>query len=171
VKQRPIVVDTGPLLTYLALRYLDDLDASKAERDKIFKDIRRMGIFTETEQERLRIELRRPFLTTALVISEVLKLRENSVLRMQAWEFRTHSLKVLTSGNIHEVACPIAEICSQPDLRQLICHFGLTDAGLIFVASRSRALLLTDDRRLFRAYSSVPSYQIRLLDDYLRQTD
>lgn len=107
-------------------------------------------------------------LTTAHVISEALKLRGMSVLSQEKEEFRRSSLDVFTHDAISEIPCPIAEICREEDFRQLICRYGLTDAGVIFVASKNGALVLTDDRRLFSAYSANPGYVIQLLDNYLQ---
>jgi hypothetical protein len=99
----------------------------------------------------------------------VLKLREASALSREQEGFRRDSLDFLTSGSISEIPCPITEICREEDYRRLICLYGLADAGLLFVASRRRALVLTDDSRLFSAYSSNPGYVIELLDNYLQE--
>ena len=172
MEKRPIVIDTGPLLTYLALRYLDGSGASKAKRDEILRDIRPRSGFAETEQERFLQVMKQPALTTAHVISEALKLRDASALGREKETFRRNSLAVLTGDTISEIRCPIVEICLEEDFRELICRHGLTDASLIFIASRNRALLLTDDGRLFRGYSVRPGYYtIKLLDDFLRQAD
>jgi hypothetical protein len=49
----------------------------------------------------------------------------------------------------------------------LIRRYGLADAGLVVTASKLRALVLTDDRRLANDYTAGGGYQIQLLDDYL----
>jgi hypothetical protein len=49
----PVLLDTGPLLTYLALLYADSINAPELYRDTLFRDIRRDGkAFGEIEQER-----------------------------------------------------------------------------------------------------------------------
>jgi len=83
--------------------------------------------------------MKRPTLTTAHVICEALKLRGTSALSQEEENFR-----------------------------ELICRYGLTDAGLIFVAAKNRALVLTDDGRLFSSYSENSGYAIELLDNYLQ---
>ncbi len=55
------------------------------------------------------------------------------------------------------------------DFRRLICLYGLADAGLVFVAAKIGALVLTDDQRFFSYYSEKPSCKIELLDNYLRE--
>ncbi len=168
MEKRPIVIDTSPLLTYLAIRYLDSKDAPKARRDQVITEIRGKT-FAATEQERFLELMKQRTFTTAHVISEVLKLREKSVLSLEKEDFRRNSLDVLTGDTISEIPCPIMEVCQEEDFRQLICRYGLTDAGLIFVADKNRALVLTDDGRLFSSYSENSGYVIELLDNYLQE--
>ena len=113
--------------------------------------------------------MKQPALTTAHVISEALKLREASALGREKEAFRRNSLDVLIGDTISEIPCPIMEVCLEEDFRQLICRYGLTDAGLIFVADKNRALVLTDDGRLFSSYSENSGYVIELLDNYLQE--
>jgi hypothetical protein len=126
--------------------------------------------FDEAQQDRFLVKLmKQRRLTTAHVISEALKLRGTSALSNDEEEFRSNSLGVLTGGAISGISSPVTEICREEGFRQLICRYGLADAGLIFVASKNRALVLTDDRRLFSAYSANPGYLIQLLDDFLQE--
>jgi predicted nucleic acid-binding protein len=165
---RPIAIDTGPLLTYLALRYLDRSDAPTARRNQVLKEIRQGHALGDTQREQFLKLMKRPVFTTAHVISEALNLRGKSVLNREKEEFRRNSLDVLTSGSISEIPCRITDVCLEQNFRELICRHGLTDAGLLFVASKRRALVLTDDARLFTAYSSNPGYVIELLTNHLR---
>jgi aspartyl-tRNA synthetase len=169
VERRPIVIDTNLLLTYVAIRYLDGKDAPEARRDQILTEIRGQS-FAETERRHFLLKLsKQRVLTTAHVISEALKLRNTSAFNQEGKEFRRFSLDVLTTESISEIPCPITEICQEEEFRQLIYLYGLADAGLIFVASKSRALVLTDDRRFFSYYSEKPGYVIELLDNYLKE--
>jgi hypothetical protein len=169
VQQRPIVIDTNLLLTYLAIRYLDGRDAPKAWRDQILTEIRGKA-FAEPEQRRFLLKLgRQRVLPTPHVISEALKLRKTSAFHQEKEAFRTVSLDIVASDVISEIPCPIMEICLHEDFRELICLYGLTDAGLIFAASRTGALVLTDDMRFFSYYSEKPGYVIELLDIYLQE--
>lgn len=124
----PIVIDTGPLLTYLAIQYLDSKEAPKAWRDHVLGEIRGRA-FAEAGHERFLELTKRPLLTTAHVISEALKLRETSALSPEKEDFRRNSLEVLTSGAISEISCPIAEICREEDFRQLICSMASPTQG------------------------------------------
>jgi hypothetical protein len=161
-------MDTGPLLTYLAIRYLVSRDAAKARRSHVLEEIRGRA-FNENEQERFLELMKQHTFTTAHAVSEALNLRETSALSREKEEFRRNSLEVLVGGAISEIACPIEEICKTEDFRHLICLHGLTDAGVIFVASRNKALVLTDDGRLFSSYSADSGHVIELLDNFLRE--
>jgi len=81
---------------------------------------------------------------------------------------RAFCLDWLSSGKIEEAPCPAAELARDDSFRQLACRHGLADAGLVFVAANKNALRLTDDRRLFQVYAADATYDIRLLDQYLR---
>jgi hypothetical protein len=170
-----VLLDAGPLLTHLALHYLQKTGAEKARRDAVLRDVRPDSEvpFAETEQERLGILLDRfkRLLTTPHVVAEVLKLRGYSMLFRDEMQFRKLSLELLTSERMEEVPCPLREVCADPDCRDLICRLGLSDAGLIYVATREKCLLLTDDRRMFGAYTSGAEFEIRLLDDCLRPAE
>jgi hypothetical protein len=140
VRLDPVLLDAGPLLTYLTLRYSDWLRASKAQRATLFQDIRsQCPPFDETEQERFRklIEVSRA-LTTSHVIVEVTKLREHSALA-KARGFREFSLGVLTGGAISETGCSLEELCKEPEYFDLVLRFGVADASLLFVSARGRS--------------------------------
>ena len=107
---RPIAIDTGPLLTYLALRYLDRSDAPTARRNQVLKEIRQGHAFGDTQREQFLKLMKRPVFTTAHVISEALNLRGKSVLNREKEEFRRNSLDVLTSGSISEIPCRITDV-------------------------------------------------------------
>jgi hypothetical protein len=112
VEKRPIVIDTGPLLTYLAIRHLDTKDAPNARKDQVLTEIHG-NILAATEQERFLKLMKQPVFTTAHVIAEVLKLRDKSQLNREKEEFLGNSLSVLTSGSISEIPCPIREVCKE----------------------------------------------------------
>jgi hypothetical protein len=121
VRPGPVLLDTGPLLTYPALLYADSINAPQEYRDALFHDIRQQGApFGETEQERFGklIEMRHA-LTTPHVILEATKLREQSELA-RATSFQEFSLDVLTSGAISEIWCSLEEICKAPKYMDLV---------------------------------------------------
>ncbi|HEV3199989.1 MAG TPA: hypothetical protein VGZ73_18925 [Bryobacteraceae bacterium] len=50
---RSIIVDTGPLLTYLALRYLDREAATEARRNQVFYELRHASPFADGYEIRM----------------------------------------------------------------------------------------------------------------------
>jgi len=78
------------------------------------------------------------------------------------------ALEALRRAGVKEQPCSLDEICGEPDFEDLLCRYGLTDAGLVYVAHREECVLLTDDRRLFGAYSAGSRFKILGLEDYLR---
>jgi hypothetical protein len=172
VRADPVLLDTGPLLTYLALRYADTTKAPKAYRDTLFRDIRNQSErFGATAQEYfLKLIEMRHALTTPHVILEATKLREHSELA-RAEGFREFSLAVLTGGAISEIWYSLEEIYRESEYMDLARRFGVADASLLFVSAREECLLLTDDQDLFAAYEAGSKFQIRLLEEYLGSPD
>jgi hypothetical protein len=168
-----VVLDTGPLLTYLTLHYLDRTGAT--DREAIIRDVRSGSRypFTATEEERFRLLLHRfkRLLTTSPAVAEALRLREYSLLSRDRWRFRELALERLKDGKVEDVHCPLRELCAEEGFRDLICRLGLTDASLIFVAAKERCLLLTDDRRMFEGLLAGAKPDVRLLGDYLKSPD
>jgi hypothetical protein len=168
----PILLDTGPLLTYLTLLYADSINAPKLYRDTLFRDIRRHATpFGEKEQERFGelIEVRRAPVTPHVIL-EATRMREHSELA-RVGRFVEFSIEVLFGGTISEISCSLGDICKEPEYIALVHRFGVTDAGLLFVSAREECLLLTDDHDLFAAYEADSKFQIRLLDEFLASTD
>jgi hypothetical protein len=172
VRPGPVLLDTGPLLTYLALRYADSKNAPKGYRDALFRGIRKQPeLFSATAQERLRklIEMGHA-LTTPHVILEATKLRDHSELA-KATGFRDFSTEVLISGAISEIWCSLEEICREPEYMDLVRRFGVADASLFFISAREKCLLLTDEGPLFAACRAGSKFKTRLPDEYLSRTD
>src|SRR4029077_506515 len=102
----PVLLDSGPLLTYLTLLYADSINAPKLYRDTLFRDIRRHATpFGEREQERFgRLIEDRHALVTPHVILEVTRMREHSELGRVA-RFLEFSIDVLSGDAISEIWC------------------------------------------------------------------
>jgi predicted nucleic acid-binding protein len=167
-----VVLDTGPLLTCLALHYLDGTEADKFRRSKVLQDVRRGSDlrFAETEQERFQVLMSRAkrLLTTPHVLAEVLRLRGHPALSQDRERFRRLSLELLADGRIEEISGPLQALCADPEYRELICRLGLTDAAVVYLAAKERCLLLTDEERKFDTYTAGAGFEIRTLDEYLR---
>jgi hypothetical protein len=169
-----IVLDTGPLLTYLALHYLDRTNADKAHRDAVIRDVRGRSTcrFTETEEERFRLLPRRfkRLLTTSLVVAEVLRLRGHSLLSRDERGFRELALTKL-EGTVEDIPYSLRDLCAAPDIRDLVCRLGLTDASIMHLAAKEQCLLLTDEGEMFGTYTKGSKFEIRLLGEYLESPE
>src|SRR5690242_8212429 len=124
VRPDPVLLDTGPLLTYLAMRYSDHTKAPKTYRDTLFWDIRKHGErFSETALERFRklVESRHA-LTTPNVILDATNLLEYSE-SSSADGFLKFSVKVLFGGEISEIWYSLEEICKEAEYIDLVHRF------------------------------------------------
>jgi hypothetical protein len=163
----PLLLDTGPLLTYLSLKFLDEIEAQQQYRDEVLADVRGRA-FLQVEQERLALAfVRRTLLTTAHVATEVFRLRNQSKLGERKEQFRRFSLNFLMQ-NVSEVQSLLSEV-NGDDFRPILYRHGLTDAALIVAADKTRSLLLTDDSRLRNEFGAGTRFEIQLLRDFLNQ--
>ena len=167
------MLDTGPLLTHLALHYAERIKAGIATRDAILRKIRSQMPFDESRQEAFKTLCRAaaPVLTTPHVLTEVFRLRKESELYRRQVDFRSVALELLVSGNIEEVHRPAESLYENSHYRDLVSRLRLTDTGFVSLAVEYDCVLLTDDDEMFQAYPSSPGtgFQIRMLDEYLRE--
>ena len=162
-----MLLDTGPLLTALALIYYRDF-----RQEPVPKDIRpNKRPLTEEEGERVLEFLGRApkRLTTPHVLTEVFKLRDRSELRRHVEHFRRSSLDALKKLNIEERYCPLNELARESDFVDCVCRYGLTDAPLLYVSVQEHCTVLTDDRRLFEFGGR--KVRLMLLDELLAPHD
>ena len=170
-KFQNVVLDHSPLLTYFGLHYLQSTKADKATSDEFLRWLRPSGSpLTETEQERFLSSLPcfEHVLTTPHVLTEAFKIRGGSKLCRYREDLRRVGVSMLLKGGVEEVAVPVMELCAQEDFAALVYRLGLPDAGVIYLAVRQQGLLLTDDKRLYSDYPASDSFQICMLDEYLR---
>lgn len=146
-----ILLDTGPLLAFIALRYLQETAAGEARRRKILSDIQPGLEWTAVEAERFSHLISRyaRLLTTTHVLTEVFKLRKYSELKRDAHTFMRFAADALRRSNVREVHCSLEDFSSNEELIDLACSVGLTDAALVFVSKREGCPILSDDTRLF----------------------
>jgi predicted nucleic acid-binding protein len=164
---RPLLLDTGPLLTALALIYYRDV-----KQEPVPNDIRpNKRPLSEEDGERVLEFLGRAprRLTTPHVLTEVFKLRDRSELRRRGEDFRGSSLDALKKLNIEERHCPLSELASESNFVDCMCRHGLTDAALLCVSVRENCTVLTDDKRLFEFAGR--KVQLLLLDELLEPHD
>jgi len=164
----PIVLDTGPLLIYLAIPYLRSVGAGNTWRDEVFRSLQKRVALDQGLQERFETRLSSfsPVLTTTLVLGEVFRLRESSPLAQATEEFRRVSIG--TVQRIVEVPVTLAQIVSDSGFGELICRFGLIDASILWLGSSRQCPILTDDERLFSSHTRVHFPDLLLLDNVLK---
>jgi predicted nucleic acid-binding protein len=169
-----VVLDTGPLLTYLALDYLEKTAADKARRNAVLRDVRGSSDYRSTEIEQGCFDVlvcpHKCLLTTSLVVAEVRKLRGHSLLSRDEYHFRELALAKLEQ-DVDDIPYSLRDLCAAPDFRDLVCRLGLTDASLICLAAKERCLLLTDDRRMFQGLYAGAKFDMRLLGEYLKSPE
>jgi hypothetical protein len=151
----------------ILLRLLDEGDATQGQSDSLFRELRNGASFARGKQQRLRQVLENRVITTPHVLVEVFRLREASQLNKRRADLRSCCLDLLAAGTILEEPCPAYNLYRDSRFRDFACRFGITDAGLLYTASQRKAVLLTDDRRLFAGVGFGLGCEIQLLDDYL----
>jgi hypothetical protein len=157
-RRKPVLLDTGPLLAYLGWLYLDSIGASKATRDAALRDLKLGMAWSENQHERFDqfLKSRSIRLITSHVAAEILRFRSHSFLQKHTGPFTSFVLDHL--GFFEERGVPIASLD-----KSLVVTFGLTDAGLVWLARQEGCTLVTSDDRLFRALPTDPKFEIQLL--------
>jgi predicted nucleic acid-binding protein len=164
----PVVMDTGPMLTWLVLRYLNQCGAPKSTRDAFMTALElREGPLAETEQDYFLQKVGRhsPVLTTTYSAAEVMKLREHSLLKHEEPFFRFR-LDLLSCGTITEYPCTLATLRTA-GFWDLVLNHGAADASLAWLASYMRCTLVTDDKRLFELLSTGTAFKLSLLREWI----
>jgi hypothetical protein len=160
-----VLLDTGPLLTLLALEFLRETEAGHSRRVAVLQELRGKEI-NRLEEERFTevfANYQRK-LTTPHVLTEVFKLRDWSQLKRHEPHFRKVGIDTIKRAGIREITASLAELASNQDAIRRICLLGLTDAALLYVSGKENWTLLTDDRPLL----AFASGQIQLLDAFLQ---
>ena len=159
--QSPIILDHGPLLTYLCWLFLDWTDAKDRERSKAVEGLNLKDLNWDADRHlRLHNILKSgTCMTTTLVLHEVLQLRENSYLANDKDRFRRFALDELPK--FAEICVLLKDVGDQDK----VVRFGLTDAGLLQIAQHSGGTLLTTDIKLYAALDSGARFKIALLKD------
>jgi predicted nucleic acid-binding protein len=143
-----ILLDTGPLLTLLAISFLRETDAGEARHRAVLSDIQPEWTRVEAARfsEFLALYPRR--LTTTHVLTEAFKLRQHSELKQDEYRFRRFVPGELRKADVREVYCSLEDLSSDAESMEWVCRVGLTDAALLFVSRREGCPILSDDTRL-----------------------
>jgi predicted nucleic acid-binding protein len=160
----PIILDHGPLLTYLCWLFLDSIDATANQRRDAVRALDLKDLNWDADQH-LRLHnilTSQACVTTTLVLHEILQLREYSYLANDKERFRRFGLAELPK--FAEICVPLRDI----DEQDKVVHFGLTDAGLLQIAQQRGGTLLTIDTKLYAAWDSEARFDIMLLKDAIK---
>lgn len=157
----PVVLDTGPLLAWLVLRYLNQCGAPKSTRDAFMTALKlREGPLAETEQDYFLQKVGRhsPILTTTYSAAEVIRLRDYSLLKSEK-PFFGFRHDVLSGGAITEYPCTL-ETLRAAGFWDLVLNHGAADASLAWLASYMRCTLVTDEGRFFAMFSTGTAFKV-----------
>jgi hypothetical protein len=163
--RRTILLDTGPLMTYLVLLFVKAATKPKAVRDALFRELRREP-FIESTQERMSATFETyTLIATSQSVQEAFTTRKFSELKKIEAIYRRHACSEI-ENRIREVPCSIAELLKE-GYGDLICRHGLPDAALLFAGAKYGCLVLTDEMPIFGALPPDPRYELRTLDEFL----
>ena len=160
----PLIVDTGPLLTYLSLCFLDEIKADKARRDSALDDLRSGVRWDASKQDRCRNFFQHDkCLTTSHVLVELFRLRERTFLFERKDQFLEFALAQLEFVEERPVLLKDLD-------PSLVKRYGLADTGLLWIARENKGTLVTDDGKLFQGLGSDATFEIRMLDRCLDES-
>lgn len=159
-------MDTGPLISILILKYAFTLQPDAAEaaiaKSRIQPYLRNDG--AQKAMIRLFDQIRE-IMTTSHVIGELQGLQSLKGDSQKAfWRF---SMDWLKSKSLDEKLVGILDLNSQARSQNWVCEVGPTDSGLLELARREGAVLLTDDRRTLAGYGLKKDIDCRLVQDLL----
>jgi hypothetical protein len=163
-----LVVDAGPLISILVLKYAFTLETAAAE-----SAIRRSAVaeYLQTESaQRAMVRLFdhvRVIVTTSHVIGELQGLQQlTGKSQIVFWQA---SMNWLKSKGLDQRLLSLMQLHSHPRGRTFVCEIGPTDSGLIEIAIRDRIPLLTDDRRTIAGRALQNGVDCLIVEDELRQ--
>lgn len=166
---RPSVVDAGPLLSALVLRFTRKtllerrralIDRSRIS-DYLVRSPGRQRAFVELFDSIVEIN------TTSHVIGELQGLQ---VLRGdEQRDFWLSSMDWLVKKKLDEKLVRLLDLNSQSSSRDRVCRIGPCDAGLIELALKEGATLLTDDRRTLAPLAWDVGVDCHVVNDLLPQ--
>ncbi|HEY2380781.1 MAG TPA: hypothetical protein VGK48_06310 [Terriglobia bacterium] len=166
VSYEKVVVDAGPLMSILVLKYAFTLEPGAAMA-KIAQS-RVASYLRDDSAQRAMVRLFdhvRSIATTSHVIGELQGLQQlKGDSQTTFWEA---SMNWLASKGLEETLISLMELHSHPGRRGWVCEIGPTDSGLIELAVRHRTVLLTDDRRTMLARARQNGVDCRVVHDEL----
>ena len=162
-----IVVDAGPLMSILVLKYAFSREPNGA-RSIIHKsrtaDYVREDEAIQQAMVRLFNDVRR-LTTTSHVIGELQGLQE--LTDDHQVEFWNTAMNWLALKNLDEGLIALLDLHGKARSQEWVKEIGPTDAGLLQLTLKKGAVLLTDDRRTLTATARAAGVDCRLVRDEL----
>lgn len=156
--RRTLVLDTGPLLTYIAAEF-----ATEYELGSDFVQ----SVWGHGALDRFQQELATRFISQSAklyvpgyVLVEALRLRKN-VWQNREKEFVPFAQQFVAT-RLTELPVTMNELYADANLRLIAQRFGITDAAVLYAAIGQSAHVLTDDERLYQHVPDVPNFEILL---------
>jgi len=160
--RQSLVLNAGPLLTFLCLNFLDEQNATKAERDQALRDVRNGQASDQRRQDRMGTFFRaNTLLTTSHAMFEVFRLREGSYLERRSHKFLSSALA--SAALVEERAVLVKDLVDAP-YPDLLLRYGLADGGVVWLATREACEMVTDDGSLYRDGQASSKCQLRMFD-------
>lgn len=163
-----VVVDAGPLMSILILKYTFALEPDAANAA-----IATSAVANYLKAQAAQIAMVKLFdyvrviVTTSHVIGELQGLQTfKGGYQTAFWQT---SMNWLLSKGLNENLLSLMELHSDPRGRDSVCEIGPTDSGLIEIAMRERVPLLTDDRRTMFGRARQNGVDCRIVEDELKK--
>ena len=156
--RRPLVLDAGPLLTYVAMHFAAEYRLSS----DFVQEVWGLGALDRFQQE-----LASEFISHSAnvyfpgyVLIEALQLRRN------VWKHRESEFVPFAQGfvaaKLTELPLTVNELYADDSLRLISQRFGIADAAVLYAAIRHSADVLTDDGGLYQHVLDDPNFEIFL---------
>src|SRR5262249_47995198 len=157
-----VVIDTAPLIDALTLELIDR--KPKWEPTILHKSpLHPCLAGNPTSQRSFRVLLKSigEIIITSHVIGEIRsEIHLPQELHADYWQ---SCLDFFDTHNVSEKLITLRDLNNEDGLKQIVCTFGPTDAGLMALADREGCLLLTHDDRLYTWLGAFPRVKIGLV--------
>lgn len=163
-----VAVDASPLISILVLKYAFTLEPDAANAIIMRSEAAPYLRTNSAQRAMIRLFDRvRGITTTSHVIGELQGLQVLKGASQTA--FWQAAMNWLASKGLDENLISLLELNSHLRSRTWVCEIGPTDCGLIELAIREHAALLTDDRRTIVGRARKNGVDCRVVEDELRQ--
>jgi len=162
---RKAVIDTGPLFSALVLNYAETLKPDRASALVQKNDRIPLYLRSRTQQQSMIALFHnvRLVLTSSHVIAELQGLQQG----LHSKDFWLFAMNWLSRKGVDERFIRLLDLKEDERWREAVCLIGPTDTGLINIALRDGAVLLTDDRKTLFPIASSQNVNCKLVEHLL----